>query len=548
MENPSNKYLKKGNEFSKQLEGINRDLQRRVGLQPLDEPGSKRIKQQLKLLNSRVNATRQTFKNEVRQLVTKNIENNQNVLVPSGLFGKKNVIVPRISEMDAKIKSLKNKKKSKNKSIFSKINELEEFPITPVTNPRNTSEIQEKKRNKAEKATSGEFPYLFRRNQIYEEIKSLLEFAPKNRELNKREKERLETRIKNAKKDIEKLKSDFFKEIQGLYRLSKEKEKVTGEDKFVSIKDKPVSGWIRPAKPNNKNTYGNKKDKLPNKIVIEWSKLKEGATGHINTWDKLIRDLTNAIGEPLTTSELLKKSNWEILDVPGDGNCQFRAVATSLINTFPMVAFGGVERLTDELRAYSVEYLRRRFAIPTNAIHKIYYDLYGANNAAAAAATRAAPVNRSKKRKATASTSAFTGGTARRTAQRTSVPKKNGIPNYTGESLARRNAYLARMAVNEWGDALTLLGIANYLNQPQFNASLVILQQTPEAAEYFSGPTIFKNGNNNKKNKIYILYNPYEKSKTTTGKDTGHYESLRIRNSNAERKINSNLSNMASKL
>lgn len=332
-------YSDKALSYMKSLDNLEKQVDSRIGFQ-VDDEYVLGLQSRLSIIKTKIENTRQQFKKDVTKLVTKNIENKQNVVIKN--WGKSEIDYPRISEMDAKIKMINDLKKMSQMSIPEKINLLKKRLVV------------EKVINKANKNT-----YAGRRNDILDTLERIENSLKKNEVLNNKSKKSVDDKLTKVQFSINKLYDDFKKDFQKSYtkiiNLNRNSKMIKKYSNFYKLS-------------NSQPFIGSK-----SRIVFNNNKIPT-----IDKWDDMILRLKSISNKPNASNKknngisLLKKS-YDVKPITGDGACQFRAVAAGMKQRNKSV---NIEKATRDLRNAAVTSLRNRLNNDFNSLKEQYMGLY----------------------------------------------------------------------------------------------------------------------------------------------------------------------------
>ena len=417
----ANTYSDKATSYLKSLDNLERQVDARIGFQ-VDDDYVSGLYSRLKIITTKVENTRQQFKKDVTKLVTKNVENKQNVLIRN--WGKTEIDYPRISQMDDKIKMINELKKRSQMSIPESIKSMK------------TQLIVRKENENAEKKS-----FMGRRNEIYEMLIQLEKLYNSNKVINNKSKQDFEKKIINYQKSIDKLFLDFKTNFQKLYTTIMNSNR---KSKMV----KTYSNFYTVS--NSQPWMGSK-----TKILFRNQKLPT-----IDRWDSIIASLKSISNKPIAGNKrvqgvTLLKTNYKIIPIIGDGSCQFKSIARGMKNSINDKL--NVTNTAKILRNTAVSSLQNRFNNNFNTLKNQYVGLYN-------------PTKTAPKR-------------AKRT--RGSVPvESNNMNNAELKGIIQE--YITKMQSScEFGDDLTLAPIIKLLKD-NYNTGLVILSRTAESNDYYN--------------------------------------------------------------
>jgi len=332
-------YKDKADSYLKSLDNLERQVDSRIGFK-VDDEYVLGLKSRLDIIKTKIENTRQQFKKDVTKLVTKNIENKQNVVIKT--WNKTEIDYPRISEMDEKIRMLNELKKMSQLSIPEKIIVLKNRLVVEKVNTR------------ADKNS-----YLGRRNDILESLELIETSLKNNKILNDKSRKNIDQKLNNIQKTIDKLfldfKTDFQKQYTKIMNSNKKSKMVKVYSSFYKISNsQPFIGSKTRIAFNNK--------KIPT----------------IDKWDNIVSTLKTIVNKPTASNKkekgisLLKK-NYTLVPIKGDGSCQFRAVAVGMKELNKSI---NVENTTRNLRTTSINSLRNRLNNNFPSLKEQYLGLY----------------------------------------------------------------------------------------------------------------------------------------------------------------------------
>ena len=457
-------YSEKAASYLKSLDNLEKQVDSRIGFQVNDEYVLG-LKSRLDIIKTKVENTRQQFKKDVTKLVTKNIENKQNVVIKN--WGKTEIDYPRISEMDEKIKMINELKKMSQMSIPEKINLLKKRLVV------------EKAINKANKNT-----YAGRRNDILETLERIENSLKKNEVLNNKSKKSIDEKLTKVQNSINKLFDDFKKDFQKHYT------KIMNLNRGSKM-IKKYSNFYR--RSNSQPIIGSK-----TRIVFSNNKIPT-----IDKWDDIILRLKTISNKPNASNKknngisLLKKS-YDVKSISGDGACQFRAIASGMKQINNSV---NIETTTRNLRNAAVASLRNRLNNDFNSLKEQYLGLY-----------------KQPQKKKTAKRAKRSRGNAPKDPE---TENAANINNANARNMI--SAYITKMQSScEFGDMLTLGPIINLLKN-RYNIGLVVLNNTPDSDDYYT--LHLREAANNSQPEIERRY-LYLRLTPETNKQAGHYDLL----------------------
>ena len=505
-------YSEKAVSFTKALDNLEKQVDSRIGFQ-VDDDYILGLKSRLDIIKTKIENTRQQFKKDVTKLVTKNIENKQNVVIKN--WGKTEIDFPRISEMDEKIKMINELKKMSQMSIPEKINLLKtRLKVVKVI-------------NKANKNT-----YAGRRNDILDTLERIENSLKNNKILNNKSRQTIDQKLNTIQKSIDKLFDDFKKEFQKYYT------KIMNSNRSSRM----IKTYLNFYKPSNSQPFIGSKTR----IVFSNKKIPT-----IDKWDNILSTLKKIVNKPTVPNKptapnkevkgisLLKK-NYDVVPIKGDGACQFRAVAAGMKQVLGNSV--NIETTAKNIRNATVASLRNKLENDFNSLKSTYIQLY------VPPPPPPPKLSKSGRKKGFSVQIGGKRATAKPGGKRaTTKPQTNNnntsITNETARTML--TSYINGMSNScTFGDMLTLGEIMNFLKTGHGNIELVVLNQTSATDDYYQFHVKGNVSNSYSVNQIRYIYLLLTQETNTFG---GHYDLL-IRKQDPLNSLEKNVSKLTGKI